>query len=59
MSLNTEFSYYFEGVRYTNTELSFLVSLAANADDAKSVIDGILKSEERYNEEMAALASET
>lgn len=43
MSPNTEFSYYFEGVRYTNTKLSFLISLAANSDDPKSVIDGILE----------------
>ncbi|BAC94929.1 hypothetical protein [Vibrio vulnificus] len=59
MSPNTEFSYYFEGVRYTNTKLSFLISLAANSDDPKSVIDGILESKERYDEDMAALASET
>jgi len=49
--MQSQFNYYFDGVRYTNTELTFLRSLVRDADDPQAVIDGIIESERRFNEE--------
>ncbi|MCG6228705.1 hypothetical protein [Vibrio furnissii] len=45
-----EFSYYFKGVRCTNTDLEFLQSLVENEHDPQGVIDGILESKARFDE---------
>lgn len=49
--MNREFSYYFDGVRYTKTELSFLQDLTKDCDDPQSVIDGIIESKEHFETE--------
>lgn len=55
--MQRQFSYYFDGVRYTNTELTFLRSLVRGADDPQAVIDGIIESERRFNEDLTGTSS--
>ena len=42
------FSYYFEGVRYTETDLQFLKELTSNYENSDEIIEGVLKSKEDY-----------
>lgn len=45
-----EFSYYFNGVRHTETEIEFLRELTKNCEDPQSIIDGILESKAQFDE---------
>lgn len=53
--MQNQFSYYFDGVRHTETDIEFLRSLVRNSDDPQSIIDGILESKERYDYELSNL----
>jgi len=46
-----EFSYYFGGVRYTETDIDFLRKLTKDLENSQEVIDGILESEKRFKED--------
>lgn len=45
-----KFSYYFGGVRHTDTGIEFLQELTKECEDPQAVIDGIIESERRFNE---------
>lgn len=47
-----EFNYYFNGVRHTETDLDFLIELTKDLDNSAEVIDGILASKLRWDEEL-------
>lgn len=49
--MNHKFSYYFDGVRQTRTDIEFLQELTRNCKNQQDVIDGILESEARFNEQ--------
>ncbi|MGR3221783.1 hypothetical protein ABMX95_01735 [Vibrio vulnificus] len=51
--MQSQFSYYYDGVRYTDTNIAFLRSLTHKSEDQQSVIDGILESERRFLDENA------
>ncbi len=55
--MQSQFSYYYEGVRYTNTNQAFLLQLTKGSDDPQSIIDGIIESERRFNEEFTGNGS--
>ena len=46
-----EFNYYFNGVRHTETDLDFLVELTKKEDNAEEIIQGIIDSKKRWDEE--------
>jgi hypothetical protein len=48
--MQNQFSYYFDGVRHTSTELEFLRSLVRNCEDPQGVIEGILESKARFDD---------
>lgn len=48
-----KFIYYFDGVRYTETDIDFLRELSKDCENQKEVINGILESERRFNEEQS------
>lgn len=48
--MSGEFSYYFNGVRQTRTDIEFLQQLTTKSENQQDVIDGILESERRYIE---------
>lgn len=47
--MNNEFSYYFNGVRQTRTDIEFLKELAFGLDNAEYIINGILESKSRFD----------
>lgn len=46
-----EFSYYFNGVRHTETDLDFLTQLTKDLDNSAEVVEGIIESKKRWDEE--------
>lgn len=57
--MQNQFSYYFDGVRYTETDIEFLRLLVRNSDDPQSIIDGILESKARFDESSELLLSDS
>jgi hypothetical protein len=53
--MQNQFSYYFDGVRHTETDIEFLHELTKDCEDSSSVINGILESKERYDYELSNL----
>lgn len=49
-----QFSYYFDGVRYTDTSQQFLAALTLGSENSQDIIDGIIESERRFHEEKSA-----
>ncbi|WPC72908.1 hypothetical protein [Vibrio porteresiae] len=46
--MSVPFSYYFNGVRQTSTEEAFLINLTKDCEDPEAVMEGILESKKRY-----------